>query len=248
MPVTKKWELHNADIAGDAPSVKIQLRSKVGDAEAADVAGKTITLDQKSEWKGKFAQLNAYTPAGKAIDYSISEPELPAGFTSAVSGDAKDGFTVTNTLGSTKVAVTKQWKGIAANAAPAVEVELYANGKNTGLVKELNAAGEWKTEFTGLPATKADNSAITYTVKEKALAGYTSAVSGDATNGFTITNTKVEEPDPGPTDTPTSTPTPQPGKPGSSLARTGAAVVGTSLLAGGCIAVGALLLRSRRRN
>ena len=55
----------------------------------------------------------------------------------------------------------------------------------------LNAANQWKGEFKNLyKYDQTDGHEIQYTVKEVTVEGYTSAISGTAQTGFTITNTK----------------------------------------------------------
>lgn len=73
---------------------------------------------------------------------------------------------------------------------------------------ELSSTNGWKAHFTDLPETKADGTTpIAYTVEEKPVPGYDSKVTGNATDGFTVTNTKKDEPVVTPTDEPTGEPT-----------------------------------------
>ncbi|MBF0911926.1 MAG: Cna B-type domain-containing protein, partial [Atopobiaceae bacterium] len=70
----------------------------------------------------------------------------------------------------------------------------------------LDEAGNWTGSFSGLDKYTADGTEIAYTVKEDEVAGYTSEVSGDATSGFTVTNTQI------PPNTPPTTPQETPKK------------------------------------
>ena len=70
----------------------------------------------------------------------------------------------------------------------------------------LDEAGNWTGTFSGLDKYTADGTEIAYTVKEDEVAGYTSEVSGDATSGFTVTNTQI------PPNTPPTTPQETPKK------------------------------------
>ena len=124
---------------------------------------------------------------GKEIKYTVKE-EAIANYDTAVSGDMASGFTVTNTnTEKVNIPVTKTWVG---KAADSVTVKLLADG----VVKEtatLNAAGNWKHTFANLPKYDAnDGHEIVYTVKEDAIPGYKTTISGDVQNGFVITNTK----------------------------------------------------------
>ncbi|HAT4163675.1 TPA: Cna B-type domain-containing protein [Clostridium perfringens] len=56
----------------------------------------------------------------------------------------------------------------------------------------LNADNEWKYTFTDLPKyDQKTGEEIKYTIKEEAIEGYSSEITGDETSGFTITNTKI---------------------------------------------------------
>ena len=112
------------------------------------------------------------------------------GYDSAVSGDALNGFTVTNTsTAKVDVPVVKKWVGPAAGE---VTVSLKRGDAVVGTLK-LSDANGWKASFEGLAKYDASGSEIEYTVKEDEVAGYSSAITGDALNGFTVTNTYVGE-------------------------------------------------------
>ena len=71
-----------------------------------------------------------------------------------------------------------------------IEVELLANGKETGNKVNLSEENNWTYEFTNLPKYT-DNKEINYTVKETTkVDGYTTTYSDD---GLTITNTHEVE-------------------------------------------------------
>ena len=74
-----------------------------------------------------------------------------------------------------------------------VTVHLLANGIDTGKTATATAAGGWAFSFDGLDKIDAAGNAITYTVTEDAVTGYTEAVTGSVAEGFTITNTHVPE-------------------------------------------------------
>lgn len=111
-------------------------------------------------------------------------------------------ITVTNTYAptapaTTSVTVTKAWvddENFTALRPGSIQVQLYtvANGGKTpvtGKTLTLNAANSWVGSFTDLNKTDGNGVEIEYTVEEANVPGYTSAVTGDAVNGFTITNT-----------------------------------------------------------
>ena len=89
--------------------------------------GKSVTLDKASRWKGEFKNLPKYDDKdGHEIAYTVKENKIE-GYVSNVSGNAKDGFVITNTItGKTSVSVEKRWVG---NPAKSVTVNLLADGK-----------------------------------------------------------------------------------------------------------------------
>ena len=188
VPVVKKW------VGPAAGEVTVSL--KRGDA----VVG-TMKLNDANGWKGSFSGLPKYdSQTGEEIEYTLAEDAVE-GYDSAVTGDAEHGFTVTNTSTATvNVPVEKKWVGPAAEKAT---VRLLAGGQDAGKSVELTESNGWKASFEGLPKYDASGSEIEYTVKEDAVEGYDSAVSGDAQSGFAVTNTYVGEtgdPSPGAAD------------------------------------------------
>ena len=120
------------------------------------------------------------------IDYTVAEDAVE-GYSSAVTGDAEHGFTVTNaSTAKVSVPVEKKWVGPAAAKAT---VRLLADGKDTGESAELSESNNWKHSFEGLAKYSKSGAVIDYTVAEDAVEGYDSAVTGDAEHGFTVTNT-----------------------------------------------------------
>ena len=85
------------------------------------------------------------------------------------------------------VSVEKKWIG---KEAAQVDVKLLVDGEERETLT-LSAANQWKGEFKNLyKYDQTDGHEIQYTVKEVSVEGYTSAISGTAQTGFTITNTK----------------------------------------------------------
>ncbi|MBR6399306.1 MAG: Cna B-type domain-containing protein, partial [Lachnospiraceae bacterium] len=202
---SKTWE-DNDDQDGARPqSITIRLL-----ANGTEKASKTVTA--ADEWKWSFTGLDKYS-AGKEITYTITEDAV-SGYSTAVNGyDVAN----THTPGKTSLTVTKAWDDAdnRDSIRPAsVTVTLMADGAKaevTDAEVTLNEANHWTYTWSGLDEKK-DGKAITYTVEETAVEGYTAAVSGDAKAGYTITNTHkpTETPTPTPTETPTPTPTETP--------------------------------------
>lgn len=87
---------------------------------------------------------------------------------------------------SLTIPVNKVWKNTVAGEQVAVKVELYQDGKLAPYkTLMLNADNQWQSEFKHVAKHHQ------YQVKEQTIDGFVSAVTGDATTGFTVTNTKL---------------------------------------------------------
>ena len=123
----------------------------------------------------------------------ISATELKA----TASKEAKDlVFKNIYTPAKTEVSVKKVWKDADnqdGKRPTSITVKLLADGQDTGKTLELTEANGWAGSFTDLDADKGGK-AIAYTVIETTkVEGYISEVTGDATSGFTITNSYTPE-------------------------------------------------------
>ncbi|PDZ30373.1 cell wall anchor protein, partial [Bacillus toyonensis] len=169
---TKTWKDDNAKDRPEMITVELlQNGTVIATQEVSKVTG----------WKYEFKDLAAYDTEGKAYKYEVKEQAVP-GYESKVSGTD-----ITNTkVGQTKVEGTKTWKdGNAKDRPEIIKVDLLQNGKVVD-TKEVTAATEWKYTFENLKAYDAEGKAYKYEIKEQAVPGYESKVSGTD-----ITNTKV---------------------------------------------------------
>ena len=73
-----------------------------------------------------------------------------------------------------------------------VVVNLLADGEATGQTLVLTATNQWTGSFTDLDEYKGGEK-IVYTVEEEAISSYVGVSSGDASQGFTLTNTHIPE-------------------------------------------------------
>lgn len=119
---------------------------------------------------------------------------------------------------SISIPVTKRWVGPEGGA---VTVHLLADGADTGRALSLDRAGNWTGSFNDLPRYR-DGEEIVYGIAEDPVDGYASEVSGDASSGFTVTNTKDGMP---------GGPSPRSSRGSSTLPRTGDRSVAVSLVA-----------------
>ena len=173
--VTKAW------VGTPAASVDVKLLADGAEKE-------TVTLTATDNWTHTFTNLDKYGADGHEIVYTVDETPV-AGYTKAISGTAATGFTITNTItAKVSVPVTKVWVG---PSAPSVTIKLLADGVEKDSVT-LNAANGWAHTFTNLDKYK-NGTEIVYTVQEEPVTNYDSAVTGDATTGFKVTNTNTEK-------------------------------------------------------
>ena len=87
--VTKMWS--GDDESTRPASITVEL---LKDDEVIDSA--VIEPNEDGEWTCEFTDLDKYE-AGKEIEYTVKETEVPEGYTSELSGDKDSGFVITNT-------------------------------------------------------------------------------------------------------------------------------------------------------
>ena len=175
VPVEKKW------VGPAAAKATVRLL-----ADGKDT-GKSIELNESNNWKGSFKDLAKYSKSGSEVAYTVAEDAVE-GYSSKVTGDAGRGFTVTNTVKTGELDVSKAVaarEGLAVDADKTFEFAVEAtdaaghgvsgaygdatfkDGKATLKLKDGQTA-----RITGLPAGTA------YTVTERAADGYKAAVNG----------------------------------------------------------------------
>ena len=183
--VTKVWDDNNNQDGVRPTSVTVKLL-----ADGSDT-GKSITLNAGNNWTYTFTNLPAKR-GSNTINYTVEETNVPTGYTLTTTGNATSGYTLTNkyTPGVTSVKVTKVWDdnnnqdGIRPTS---VTIKLLGNGAEKQTIT-LDASNNWTYTFTNLPVKQNGNN-ITYTVQEVNVpSGYTLTTSGNAANGFTLTN------------------------------------------------------------
>ncbi|QRG86656.1 Cna B-type domain-containing protein [Bulleidia sp. zg-1006] len=155
----------------------------------------TVELNEANDWQHTFTNLKKYKD-GKAIKYEVREEQMP-NYKSEISGDVENGFVIKNTnTEEISIPIKKVWVGKKLNE---ITVNLLKDGVRIDSVK-LNDGNGWKHRFENLEKyDKNDGHEIKYDIEEEKVSGYTTAITGDAKNGFEITNTK---------DTPPTPPTP----------------------------------------
>ena len=174
------------------------VKAAAADSDAAYAY--TVTLNAANNWKASVKNLPMRSEKG-VIKYSIVEESVPAGYTVSykTSGTTLTA-TNTHTPETVTIPVRKVWndKSNTDNIRPKeVTVRLYADGAEINSAT-LDSSTSWKYTFTtdkdgnDLYKNK-DGKAVSYTIKEDAVEGYT--VTGSAWNAagdlYTITNTHI---------------------------------------------------------
>ena len=179
---TKNWN-DAEDQDGKRPeSITVRLL-----ANGVEKDSQTVKADEAGSWTYKFTNLPKYE-AGEEIVYTVTEDAVPD-YTTEISG-----YDITNSYapGKTSVTVTKAWvdNNNCDNHRPdAIKVQLKADGVSSGEEITLNAENNWTYTWSDLDQKKAGKD-IAYTVEETGkAAGYISTVTGNAEEGFIITNT-----------------------------------------------------------
>ena len=176
IPVEKKW------IGPEQDSVTVNL---IADGEEVD----SVVLTDEDDWKYTFKGLLRYDGKdGHEIEYTIEELEVDD-YETEISGDS-NGYTVTNTNTETiDIPVEKKWVGPELDS---VTVNLLSDGEVL-CDADLNKDNDWQYTFTDLPKYDGtDGHEIDYTISEDSVENYSSEISGNADEGFVVTNTNVE--------------------------------------------------------
>ena len=209
------WVYRNATSGGEGTSTII-ARIRIVKVDKNDhntkLAGAvfkvTSTTDPTKTWTiTTGADGTATTEKLPAGTYNVQEITAPDGY--QLNTDTYT-LTVSATTGVIKtvedektptvdVQVNKTWVGTVGGP---VTVRLYKDGVASTETLTLDQTNGWTGTFTGLLRNDAtDGHVIAYTVVEENVpTGYTSAVSGNQTDGFTVTNTEI------PPNTPPTTP------------------------------------------
>ena len=180
LKVTKAWGDNNDP--NRPTSVQVQLY------KGQTAFGGPVTLNANNNWT------HIYTGLDKSAQWSVDELQTPQNYLKTITGDAANGYTITNTLkGFTppNQTITISGKKIwyqgsnPDNKRPtSIVVILKANGVIT-LQKQVTAEDYWSWKFT---VQKYDDNGheVNYSIDEARIENYTKKISGyDITNTYT---------------------------------------------------------------
>ncbi|MDR2976141.1 MAG: Cna B-type domain-containing protein [Streptococcaceae bacterium] len=146
----------------------------------------TVIADPDGSWNFEFTNVPEFDAAGKAYEYTVKEMDTPAGYSSSVTGT-----TITNTYTANELislSGKKVWKdqnNVDGLRPSSINVHLLANNV-VAQSMEVTSAENWQYSFSNLPKLDESGNAITYSVSEDPVAGYTSEA-----DGMNLTNTHV---------------------------------------------------------
>ena len=195
--VTKAWANTAGTPKAGNPKVEMTLYDSDGVEVTADATGAAIvnpvTYDTAQgvtyEWEHLDPAKVYYVTETPLTGYAITN----SGETATVTGDVANGFaqTITNTLQAMDISVAKVWNHGTQDQASwptSVTVHLLANGTEVDSAV-LTADTGWAHVFSGEPVCDTAGDSVNYTITEDAVSDYSSATTGNAANGFTVTNT-----------------------------------------------------------
>ena len=184
--VRKVWDDQNNQDGKRPTSVTVSI--KAPDWDGKDVDGNTVgilTLSKDNNWTGRFTKLPTKDPNGKKLEYTVDEAAV-AGYTKLISGNAKDGYTITNRYETAKTSVTatKVWDdGAAGSAAMHQDVILHLYGKvggrvvyDAGVKKIAKDANPATATWDNLPKYHYSSTELEWEVVEEAIPAYGSKV------------------------------------------------------------------------
>ena len=188
--VTKAWEDNHNQDGKRAGIVQVQLMKN-----GEEVENQVLTLLEKNNWTGSFTDLDEYQD-GKKIDYTVKEIAVENGYTSFVTGDANQGYIITNTKKPEKTVVegTKTWDdndNQDGKRPESITINLLANGKWI-TSKKVTAEDGWSWKFENLDKFAAGEEII-YSVVEGKVEGYSTSINGNnIINSYTPGKTSVQ--------------------------------------------------------
>ncbi len=215
IPVMKKWD-DNKDQDGKRPdSVEVFLMrddKRVKDGSDNEVK---IVLNDDNNWKSAFKDLPAMDDTGKKYVYTVEEKDITGYQAKYEYGNTTDNtwnttkpgnwnnkIRITNTYvpGKTEIKATKEWAGEGSvGKSMRQDAIFHLYGTYDGMVvydagtkkvdKDASSKEDRTVKWTNIPARHFRNDDLEWMVVEDAMFGYKTSVTGNKTEGFTVTNT-----------------------------------------------------------
>lgn len=203
--VEKVWEDNDNQYNNRPDEIQVQV---LADGNPVQIDGKDyLTLTSQKDWEKVRVTDLPMNDAGNQIVYTIKEISVP-GYTSQITGNAGQGFTITNTATTFDLPVKEVWAdqgnkdGARPSSASFTLVGTTADGKVSRKTYTIQAPAEdgdeWTYTVPNLP-THQNGKEITYSIENADVPLYTTTISpnsltGDTVStGFTITNSHTPE-------------------------------------------------------
>ena len=134
-----------------------------------------------------------YSFAGWSTDKSATQAQYSADSTFVLHSSV-DLYAVWQKASTIQYTVTKVWNdnNSTADRPDSVTINLLANGKPTGKTAILNDDNNWTYTWTNLEKTDAAGAAVTYSVTEDAVAGYTAVITPYNNAASIVYGNKIE--------------------------------------------------------
>lgn len=177
--VTKVW--NDGNNAGRPESVAVQLYKN-----GSSIGGEKVTLSKDNNWTYTWTGLDGNQT------WSVDEPVVPSNYTKKITGNAANGFIITNSKPYTPppdeevtLNVRKTWvHGTNPVSKQPSSITLYIKDGNILIAAaDISDNTHWQWSIH-LPKYRIDGSEAHYTVDEADVPGYTKHV-----DGYNITNT-----------------------------------------------------------
>src|SRR5699024_4202288 len=181
---TKTWKDGNAK---DRPTeITVNLLADGMKVDSVTIDKDDALADDENMWAYSFENLRKLDNAGEnEVIYTVEEAVVP-GYKSIVSGNNLTNVRYSDA--TIEIPVEKVWEGPKVETKP-VTINLLTDGEKEADL-ELSEANDWKGSFENLAIYDSKGEEIEYTIEEVEVDGYNTEITGDANEGFTVTNTQ----------------------------------------------------------
>ena len=195
--VRKEWTLLDSDQTEPPGVDEVRFVLKRYTEEAPDKVpypDDTEKVLRKDEnWEKQFTDAEIYDGEGHRYIYVAAEAAVSGYRTDYVTEKNDDGnvLIIRNTQDKRKIKVRKVWDDDGAENHPGIHIKV-CNGDQTVQERDL-ASGVTEAVFEDLDVFGVNGKVIEYSVKENPVDGYTTTITGNMADGFTITNLKTRD-------------------------------------------------------
>lgn len=156
----------------------------------------SIELNEENDWYGTFEDLDAVNSNGEKYAYTVEESDVEGYQRQEISGNAEDGYTITNVT-ETSIDVEKIWKDENPADREPVTIHLQRNADEDYRTVTFDGNEDSQSHtFDNLPVYAPGGELYRYEVIEVDPGdNYTSERSGNNDEGYTFTNVRSEKMD-----------------------------------------------------